>query len=112
MPHPRAFGTFPRIFARYVRATRLLAPEEAVRRCTSLPATRLGLRKRGTIAVGWHADLVVFDADAILDTATYAEPQRFPDGIRHVFVNGVTVVKDGRTTGERPGLVLRRGRDL
>lgn len=111
-PHPRAFGTFPRIFKRYVRDTRLLTLEEAVRRATSLPAQRLGLRRRGTIALGSFADLVAFDPATIADTATYEDPYRYPDGIAHVFVNGVTVVRDGRTTGARPGHVLRRGRDL
>jgi N-acyl-D-amino-acid deacylase len=111
-PHPRGFGTFPRIFKRYVRDTRLLTLEEAVRRATSLPAQRLGLRRRGTIALGSFADLVAFDPATVADTATYDEPYRYPDGIAHVFVNGVTVVRDGRTTGARPGHVLRRGRDL
>ena len=112
VPHPRAFGTFPRLFARYVRQTKVLTLEEAVRRCTSLPAQRLGLRRRGTVAVGWHADLVVFDPSAICDTATYENPKRFPEGVAHVFVNGVPVVRGGEVTGLRPGRVLRRGRDL
>lgn len=111
-PHPRAFGTFPRILKRYVRETRVLALEEAVRRATSLPAGRLGLKERGAIAEGWYADLVVFDPLAVADTSTYEDPQRFPHGIAHVIVNGVTVVCDGLTTGSRPGRVLRRGRDL
>jgi len=111
-PHPRGFGTFPRIFKRYVRDTRLLTLHEAVRRATSLPAQRLGLRRRGTIAMGWFADLVAFDPATVADTATYEDPFRYPDGIAHVLVNGVTVVRDGRTTGARPGHVLRRGRDL
>jgi N-acyl-D-amino-acid deacylase len=111
-PHPRAFGTFPRILKRYVRDTRLLSLEEAVRRATSLPARRLGLRQRGAIAEGWYADLVVFDPIVVADTSTYEDPQRFPNGIPHVIVNGVTVVRDGLTTGSRPGRILRRGRDL
>jgi N-acyl-D-aspartate/D-glutamate deacylase len=111
-PHPRAFGTFPRVLKRYVRDTRLLGLEEAVRRSTSLPARRLGLRRRGVIAEGWLADLVVFDPAAVADTATYEAPCSFPAGIRYVLVNGVTVVQEGRTTGARPGHVLRRGRDL
>ena len=111
-PHPRAFGAFPRIFKRYVRDTQLLRLEEAVRRATSLPAKRLGLRRRGEIRVGWHADLVAFDPLGIADTATYDDPYRYPEGISHVFVNGVAVVLDGHPTGARPGRVLRRGRDL
>jgi N-acyl-D-aspartate/D-glutamate deacylase len=111
-PHPRSFGTFPRILKRYVRDTHLLTLEEAIRRATSLPAGRLGLRQRGAIAPGWFADLVVFDPGNVADTATYEDPYRYPDGIAHVFVNGITVVRDGRSTGSRPGRVLRRGRDL
>jgi len=111
-PHPRAFGTFPRIFKRYVRDTRVLSLEEAVRRTSALPAQRLGLRGRGVIAESNFADVVVFDSERIADNATYEEPQRFPSGIEHVLVNGVAVVCDGRITGSRPGRVLRRGRDL
>jgi len=111
-PHPRAFGTFPRIFSRYVRETGMLRLEEAVRRCTSLPATRVGLRSRGMLAIGWLADLVVFDPSTIRDTATYESPMRYPDGVRHVWVNGVATVQGGVSTGARAGRVLRRGRDL
>ncbi len=111
-PHPRAFGTFPRVFKRYVRDTGLLTLEEAIRRATSLPAQRLGLRRRGTIAPGCFADLVAFDAASVGDTATYEEPYRYPDGICHVLVNGVLAVRDGASTGARAGRTLRRGRDL
>jgi len=83
-PHPRAYGTFPRIFKRYVRETGLLDLKEAVRRATSLPATRLGLRQRGTVAQNWYADLVVFNPDLIADTATYRNPHRYPTGVMHV----------------------------
>ena len=111
-PHPRAFGTFPRVLKRYVRDTGLLRLEEAVRRMTSLPARRLGLRERGEIKAGAFADLVVFDDQLVGDTATYEEPYRYPDGICHVIVNGVMAVRDGGSTGLRGGRVLRRGRDL
>jgi N-acyl-D-amino-acid deacylase len=111
-PHPRAFGTFPRIFKHYVREAKVLSIEEAVRRACGLPAGRLGLRERGLIVEGFFADIVVFDPATIADTATYEDPHRYPDGIRQVFVNGVAVVRDGRVTGLRPGKVLRRGRDL
>jgi N-acyl-D-amino-acid deacylase len=110
-PHPRTFGTFPRVFKRYVRETGLLDLAEAVRRSTSLPAARFGLRDRGTIAAGNFADVVVFDAAAIADTSTYESPHCYPEGIAHVLVNGVMVVAEGVTTGRRPGRVLRRGRD-
>ncbi|MBC5805345.1 MAG: hypothetical protein DLM53_02755 [Candidatus Eremiobacter antarcticus] len=111
-PHPRAFGTFPRIFKRYVRDIRVLSLEEAVRRTSALPAQRLGLRGRGVIAESNFADVVVFDSERIADNATYEEPQRFPSGIEHVLVNGIGVVRNGEITGSRPGRVLRRGRDL
>jgi N-acyl-D-amino-acid deacylase len=111
-PHPRAFGTFPRVLGRYVRDTGLLSLEEAVRRATSLPAHRLGLRNRGTLAEGRYADIVVFDPKSVVDTATYEDPYQYPRGIVHVFVNGAAVVSGERTTGVRSGRVLRRGRDL
>jgi N-acyl-D-amino-acid deacylase len=111
-PHPRAYGTFPRIFKHYVRNTRLLTLEEAVRRCTARAAERMGLRERGRIAEGWFADLVIFDPQRIADTATYEDPHRYPEGVVHVAVNGGLVVRNGEPTGLRSGRVLRRGRDL
>jgi N-acyl-D-amino-acid deacylase len=111
-PHPRAFGTFPRIFKRYVRESKLLSLEEAVRRATGLAAERLGVRERGRIAEGYFADLVLFDPQFIADTSTYEEPYRYPTGIPFVFVNGEAVVRAGKITGARPGRLLRRGRDL
>jgi len=111
-PHPRTFGTFPRVFKRYVRDSALLSLEEAVRRATSLGATRLGLRGRGVLAEGAFADAVVFDPARIADTATYERPQQYPLGVVHVFVNGTAAIRDGVETGARTGRVLRRGRDL
>jgi N-acyl-D-amino-acid deacylase len=111
-PHPRTYGTFPRIFRRYVRETPVLPLPEAVRRATSLAAGRLGLRQRGLLAPGYFADIVVFDRDTISDTATYLDPHQFPQGIASVYVNGQVTVSDGAATGLRPGRVLRRGRDL
>lgn len=110
VPHPRTFGTFPRVFGRYVRQLGTMDMVEAVRRMTSLPASIFGLTDRGRIEPGAYADLVVFDAQMICDTATYESPYRFPTGIDHVFVNGLTVVRDGALTRERPGRVLRNGR--
>lgn len=107
VPHPRAFGTFPRVFGRYVRGRRTLDLPEAVRRMTSLPAQIFGLRERGSIAVGNYADLVVFDADEIRDTATYESPYHFPVGLEHVYVNGRPVLLNGTFTTERPGRALR-----
>lgn len=111
-PHPRAYGTFPRIFKRYVRDVGLLSLAEATRRATSLAALRLGLRNRGVLAEGNFADIVVFDPRSIADTSTYLEPHQYPLGVTHVFVNGKGALLDGTLTGERSGRVLRRGRDL
>lgn len=110
VPHPRTFGTFPRIFGRFVRQRRTLDLPEAVRRMTSLPAAIFGLRDRGTIEPGKFADLVVFDADGICDTATYEAPYSFPAGIEHVFVSGRAVLRGGSLTQERPGRALRGGK--
>ena len=107
LPHPRLFGTFPRIFAEYVRKHGVLSVAEAVRRMTSLPADRFGLTGRGRLTPGAHADLVVFDPAAIADQATYENPKREPTGIRAVVINGKLVYDEGRHTGARPGQVLR-----
>lgn len=109
VPHPRTFGTFPRVFGRYVRQRKTLDVAEAVRRMTALPAAIFGLRDRGTVAVGKYADLVVFDAQTIRDTATYEQPYQLPAGVEHVFVNGRPVLRNGAFTNERPGRVLRGG---
>jgi len=110
LPHPRTYGTFPRIFGRYVRQRHAFDLGEAIRRMTSLPAARFGLHERGTIAMGMHADLVVFDPERIVDRATYAQPCAPPEGVRDVYVNGRAVVRDGVATGARPGRALRGGR--
>jgi N-acyl-D-amino-acid deacylase len=110
VPHPRTYGTFPRVFGRYVRQRRIFELSEAIRRMTSLPAERFGLHERGTIAPGMHADLVVFDPAAVIDRATYDRPCVPPEGIRDVFVNGRAVVRDYQRTAARPGRVLRGGR--
>jgi N-acyl-D-amino-acid deacylase len=107
VPHPRTFGTFPRVFGRYVRGRRTLELVDAIRRMTALPAAIFGLRDRGTIEVGKYADLVVFDSETVRDTATYEAPYQFPIGISHVFVNGRAVIRDGEFTSERPGRALR-----
>jgi N-acyl-D-amino-acid deacylase len=107
-PHPRAYGTFPRVLARYVREQELLTWEEAIHKMTGLPAKRLGLRDRGIVREGTSADLVVFDPNTVTDIATFTDPHRYPEGIHHVIVNGRFVVRDGVQTDELPGLVLRR----
>jgi N-acyl-D-amino-acid deacylase len=105
-PHPRNYGTFPRVLGRYARDERVLTLAEAVHKMTGLPARRLNLRDRGEIRVGAKADLVVFDPKRVADLATYEDPHRYPDGIEHVLVNGRFVIKDGEHTGSLPGKVL------
>jgi N-acyl-D-amino-acid deacylase len=107
-PHPRSYGTFPRVLGFYARERRIFDLPTAVSKMTSLPADQIGLKDRGRIARGKKADLVVFDAGKVRDIATFDDPHRFPEGIRHVLVNGVSVVERGRHTGARPGRVLRR----
>jgi N-acyl-D-amino-acid deacylase len=106
-PHPRAWGTFPRYLAVYVRELGILTWEQAVRKMTSLPAQRLGFFDRGLVRPGMAADLVAFDPETVRDTATYEEPKQQPEGIPYVCVNGSLVVDDGRHTGELPGRALR-----
>jgi dihydroorotase/N-acyl-D-amino-acid deacylase len=108
-PHPRWYGTFPRVLAVYVRDRHVLTLESAVHKMTGLPAGRLGLADRGRLAEGSHADIVIFDADRVRDRATFEEPHQYPDGIDYVIVNGALVVDDGRFTDVRAGRVLRRG---
>lgn len=106
--HPRPRGTYPRVLARYVRERGLLSWEEAIRKMTSLPAQRMGLKDRGIVAAGKWADLTVFDPLTVRDTATFLEPEARPEGVIHVLVNGELVVRDGVSTGCKPGRVLRR----
>lgn len=106
LPHPRSYGTFPRIISRYVRELAVLSLEEAVRKMTSLPASRLRLNERGVVKEGNWADVVIFDYAAIQDRATWSEPFLTPDGIDYVLVNGEIVVEQGRHTGSRPGRII------
>ena len=105
--HPRAWGTFPRILGRYVREERLLTLEEAVRKMTSQPASRLRLHDRGILRPGMMADVTVFDPVTIRDVSTFEDPNHYSVGVRYVFVNGRPVVNDGKITSERPGRALR-----
>ncbi|MHB0886755.1 MAG: N-acyl-D-amino-acid deacylase family protein [Bacillota bacterium] len=107
--HPRTYGTFPRVLGQCVRDEKLLPLEQAVRKMTGFPATKLGLRDRGLLREGLAADITVFDPATIADTATYADPNRFATGIAHVLVNGRFTLRDGRPTGALPGRMLRRG---
>jgi len=104
--HPRLFGAFPRLIARYVREQPVLTLEQAVWKMTGFPAQRMGFRDRGRIEKGLAADLVVFDPATIRDTATFEEPSRYPEGISYVLVNGSVVVDQGRHTGALEGQVL------
>ncbi len=105
-PHPRSYGAFARVLARYVRERKLLRLEEAVRRMSSLPAARLGLWDRGLLRPGMKADLALLDPEAVADRATFQEPHQYAVGVRHVLVNGKAVLLDGVLTKERPGRVL------
>lgn len=106
-PHPRAYGTFPRVLRKYVREERRMTLEEAIRKFTSLPASRLRLADRGVLKAGQWADVVVFDADKIADKATFQAPNQLSVGMEWVLVNGVPVIAEGRLTGALPGAVLR-----
>lgn len=106
-PHPRAYGTFARLLAKYVREEGLVPLEDAVRRLSWVPARNLGLDRRGLLLPGYFADVVVFDPATIQDHATYERPHRYATGVVHVFVNGVQVLKDGEHTGATPGRVVR-----
>lgn len=108
--HPRAYGSFARVLGRYTRDLGILSLPDAVRRMTSLPAATFGLTDRGVLAAGFAADLVVLDPQRIEDLATFQDPHQTAVGVRHVVVNGVLALLDGRPTGSRPGRRLRRGR--
>lgn len=110
-PHPRLYGTFPRVIGRYARDEKLFSMEEAVYRMTGLAAATFGLQDRGVIREGAYADLVLFDPATIIDRGTFEDPKRAPDGIRAVLVNGALAVEGGKFTGVRTGRVLRRSRD-
>lgn len=106
LPHPRAYGNFPRLIARYVREKKILTLEEAIRKMTSWPATRMRIQGRGVIKQGAWADVVIFDYDKIQDNATFEKPLLSPSGIDYVLVNGQVVIENGKHTGARPGKVI------
>jgi N-acyl-D-amino-acid deacylase len=105
-PHPRAYGNFARVLGKYVRDEKVIPMKEAIRRLSGLPATNLGLDHRGFLKEGMFADVVVFDPNTITDRATFEKPQQYAVGVKHVFVNGVQVIKDGEHTGAKPGRAL------
>jgi N-acyl-D-aspartate/D-glutamate deacylase len=106
LPHPRQYGSFPRVLGKYCRQEKVLDLSTAVHRMTGATAQRLGLADRGIIRVGMKADITIFDPGAVADTATYPNPRQYPVGIPHVVVNGVPIVRDGQMTGAQPGKAL------
>jgi N-acyl-D-amino-acid deacylase len=104
--HPRAYGNFARLLGKYVRDEKVISLTEAIRRLSGLPAANLGLASRGLLKEGYFADVVVFDPNTISDRATFEKPHQYSVGVRHVFVNGVQVLKDGEHTGAKPGRAL------
>jgi len=105
--HPRAYGNFVRVLAEYIRKDRVAQLPDAIRRLSSLPATNLGIRQRGTLKAGYYGDVVVFDPATVQDHATFEKPKQLATGVDDVFVNGVQVLKDGKHTGAKPGRVVR-----
>ena len=105
--HPRSYGTYPKILGRYVRDYKWLTLEDAVRKMSGATAARLSIRDRGELKEGWYADIMIFDPTTIIDRATYEQPHQLSVGVRHVLVNGVQVVADGKVTGAKPGRVVR-----
>ncbi len=107
-PHPRYYGTFPRVLGHYAREEKVISIEEAVRKMTSAPAQRLGLKDRGLLREGYKADIVVFNPETVKDEATFTDPHRFPTGIPYVICNGVFTIDKGKHTGKLPGKTLRK----
>lgn len=107
-PHPRVFGSFPRVLGKYVREEQALTLEDAVRKMTQKPAEVFGFERRGLLKAGYFADIVVFNAETIIDKGTFVDPIQFPEGIKHVLVNGQVVLSDGRYVREPAGKVLRK----
>jgi dihydroorotase/N-acyl-D-amino-acid deacylase len=106
-PHPRAYGTFPRILAKYVREEKVLTLEDAIRKFTALPAQRMRLTDRGVLKAGMWADVAVFDPATVRDRATFDNPNQLSEGMEYVLVNGIPVIDQGKMTGALPGKVLR-----
>ena len=107
-PHPRGYGSFPRVLGKYVREEKTLTLEEAIKKMTSLPANKIGLKNRGIIKEGYWADIVIFNPDKIKDKATFENPHQYPEGIYYVIVNGQIAVDNGEITGLKPGKILKR----
>jgi N-acyl-D-aspartate/D-glutamate deacylase len=109
-PHPRAYGTFPRVLGYYVREQKVLSLQLALRKMTSIPADRLGLTDRGYLKEGMKADITIFNPETVIDKSTFVDPHHYPEGIEYVIVNGKITVKESELTTERGGRVLRKGK--
>ena len=107
-PHPRSYGTFPRMLGRYVREEKIMTLGEAIQKMTSLTASKFGLKWRGWLREGFYADIVIFDPEKVIDRATWEEPHQYPEGIHYVIVNGQVVIDRGNHTGLLPGRVLKK----
>lgn len=110
VPHPRSYGTFPRVLGKYVREEKVLTLPQAIRKMTALNAEKLGIEKRGLLSTGMKADITVFNADTVIDNATFDKPHQYPTGIDYVVVNGTVVLDQGQHTGARPGRAIRKNR--
>jgi N-acyl-D-amino-acid deacylase len=109
MPHPRCYNTFPRFIGKYGRDEKLLSLSDAIKKMSSTPASRIGLKHRGQIQIGYYADIVIFNPNTIIDQSDYTNPHQYPLGIDHVLVNGEWTIKDGQHTGAMDGMMLRKG---
>ena len=107
-PHPRSFGTFPRVLGKYVREEKILSLEQAVHKMTGQTAQKLGWKRRGLLKAGYAADITVFDPKTIIDTATFIQPKQYPIGVEQVIVNGKFIIKDGGHTSVLAGEILGR----
>jgi N-acyl-D-amino-acid deacylase len=105
--HPRAYGNFARLLGKYVRDEKVIPLAEAIRKLTSFPADTLRVKDRGRLQPNYYADVVVFDPNTIADRSTYENPHQYATGMKHVYVNGVQVLRDGEHTGAKPGRVVR-----
>lgn len=110
-PHPRSYGTYPRVLGRYVREEKVITLEDAIRKMTSLPANTFRIKKRGILKEKFYADIVIFSPEKIIDKATFSEPHQYPDGIEYVIVNGEIVVEKNRHTGKLPGMIIKRAEE-
>jgi N-acyl-D-amino-acid deacylase len=108
IPHPRSYGTFPRVIRIYARNEKIISIEDAIRKMSSLPAQKLGIKDRGLLREGFWADIVIFDPNKIIDRATYQEPRNSPEGIEYVIVNGTISIRNGKLTKEKGGRILRK----